>query len=87
MRGILDYEAWMLKHYNMMQQYLTEEHKMLATPKNQHKYSFVQYIPIFCRSQWSRGVRHELSSPVRTLGSCVRIPLEAQMSVCFCCSI
>jgi hypothetical protein len=34
------------------------------------------------RSQWPRGVRHELSSPRRTLGSSVRIPLEAWMSVC-----
>jgi hypothetical protein len=34
------------------------------------------------RSQWPRGLRHELSSPPQTLGSCVRIPLEAWMSVC-----
>jgi hypothetical protein len=27
-------------------------------------------------------MRHELSSPARTLGSWVRIPLEARMSVC-----
>jgi hypothetical protein len=35
-----------------------------------------------CRSQWPRGVRHEPSSPARTLGSWVRIPLPACMSVC-----
>jgi hypothetical protein len=29
-----------------------------------------------------RGLRHDLSSPARTLGSCVRIPLEACVSVC-----
>jgi hypothetical protein len=29
-----------------------------------------------------RGLRHELSSLARTLGSWVRIPLEAWMSVC-----
>jgi hypothetical protein len=34
-----------------------------------------------CRSQWPRGVRHELSSPAQTLASWVRIPLEAWMSV------
>jgi hypothetical protein len=33
------------------------------------------------RSQWPRGLRHELSSPARTLGSWIRIPLE-WMSVC-----
>jgi hypothetical protein len=34
-----------------------------------------------CRSQWPRGIRHQLSSLARTLGSWVRIPLEAWMSV------
>jgi hypothetical protein len=34
------------------------------------------------RSQWPRGLRHELCSPAETLGSCVRIPLEAWISVC-----
>jgi hypothetical protein len=34
------------------------------------------------RLQWACGLRHELSSPDRTLGSCVRISLEAWMSVC-----
>jgi hypothetical protein len=44
------------------------------------------------RSQWPHGLRHELSSLVRTLGSWVRIPLKAWMSVlcafilCLCCS-
>jgi hypothetical protein len=32
--------------------------------------------------QWSRDLRHELSSLARTLGSWVGIPLEAWMSVC-----
>jgi hypothetical protein len=35
-----------------------------------------------CRSQWPRGLKHEPSWPARTLGSWVRIPLEAWMSVC-----
>jgi hypothetical protein len=42
------------------------------------------FIPVKInrRSQWPRGLRHEPSSPTRTLGSWVRIPLEAWMSVC-----
>jgi hypothetical protein len=35
-----------------------------------------------CRAQWRRGLRHELSSPAQTLGSWVRIPLEAWIYVC-----
>jgi hypothetical protein len=35
----------------------------------------------WCRSQWPRGLRHEISSPARTLGLWVRIPLKAWMSV------
>jgi hypothetical protein len=35
-----------------------------------------------CRSQWPPGLRHKLSSPAQTLGSWVRIPLEAWMYVC-----
>jgi hypothetical protein len=34
------------------------------------------------RSQWPRDLRHEPSSSARTLGSWVRIPLEAWMPVC-----
>jgi hypothetical protein len=34
------------------------------------------------RSQWPRGLRHELSSLAHTLGSWVRIPIEAWMSMC-----
>jgi hypothetical protein len=33
------------------------------------------------RSQWPRGLRHELSSPAGTMGSWVRIPLKTWMSV------
>jgi hypothetical protein len=33
-----------------------------------------------CQSQWPRGLRHELSSPAGTLGSWVRISLEAWIS-------
>jgi hypothetical protein len=34
-----------------------------------------------CRLQWPRGLRHDLSSLVRTLGLWVRIPFKAWMSV------
>jgi hypothetical protein len=33
-------------------------------------------------SQWPHGLRHEISSPTRTLESWFRIPLKAWMSVC-----
>jgi hypothetical protein len=36
-----------------------------------------------CRAQWPRGRRHELSSLTRTLGSWVRVPFKAWMSVLF----
>jgi hypothetical protein len=36
-----------------------------------------------CRSQWPRGLRHEMFSLGRTLEPWVRIPLEAWMYVCF----
>jgi hypothetical protein len=37
---------------------------------------------IMCRPQWPRGLRHEMSSPAWTLGSWLRIPLDAWMFVC-----
>jgi hypothetical protein len=36
-----------------------------------------QHIGKKCRSRWLRSLRHELSSPAQTLGSWVRIALEA----------
>jgi hypothetical protein len=33
-------------------------------------------------SQWPHGLRHELSSLARTLGSWVRIPLKVRMFIC-----
>jgi hypothetical protein len=42
-------------------------------------------IALFCRSQQPRGIRHELSSLVRTLGLWVRIPLKPWVfGVCVC---
>jgi hypothetical protein len=36
----------------------------------------------YCRWQWPRGLRHEPSSSAWTLGSCIRIALQACMLVC-----
>jgi hypothetical protein len=52
----------------------------------------VSMYAVFCRSQWTHGLRHELSFLARTLGSWVRIPLKAWMSVsafnlCFSCPV
>jgi hypothetical protein len=38
-----------------------------------------------CRSQWSRAVRHEMSSLARTLGSSVQIALKARISAFILC--
>jgi hypothetical protein len=40
-----------------------------------------QYVLMISRSQWPRGLRHELSSLARTLGSWARILFKAWMSV------
>jgi hypothetical protein len=56
--------------------------RSLCNCKNATKI-FFENIPLILRpSQWLHGLRHELSSPAQTLGSCVRIPLEAWMFVC-----
>jgi hypothetical protein len=49
-------------------------------------------LSIVCcgRSQWPRGLRHELSLLARELGSWVRTSLRAWMSVCVytvCCPV
>jgi hypothetical protein len=45
---------------------------------------YFSFVPNYflCPSQWPRGLRHEPSSPDQTLGSRVRIPLQAWMSIC-----
>jgi hypothetical protein len=42
-------------------------------------------LPITCRPQWPRSLRLEMPSLARTLGSWVRIPLKAWMSVFILC--
>jgi hypothetical protein len=46
--------------------------------KSHHKTSWKSSLMV----QWPRGLRQELSSLPRTLGSWVRIPLKAWMSMC-----
>jgi hypothetical protein len=53
---------------------------------------FNHFEVVLRRSQWPRGLGHESSSLARTLGSWVRIPLKAWMSVCgfilyLCCPV
>jgi hypothetical protein len=55
--------------------------KILIVVKMDAGISFLYRIMVR-RSQRPCGLRHELSSLAQTLGSCVRIPLEAWMSVC-----
>jgi hypothetical protein len=56
-------------------------------------FKYSESICFSCRSQWPRGLRHELSSLSRTLRSWVRILLKVWISVlcafilCFCCSV
>jgi hypothetical protein len=45
-------------------------------------YEFALFIYIQRRSYWPPGLRHELSSLARTLGSWVRTPLKAWMCLC-----
>jgi hypothetical protein len=51
------------------------------------KRDYFQFIRrLFSLSQWPRGLRHELSSLARTLGSCVLTCLTAFI-LCVCCSV
>jgi hypothetical protein len=56
------------------------ENLFVVLPMSEHCFIFRG------RSQWPRGLRHELSSPAPTLRSWVRIPLEAWMFVCGLCA-
>jgi hypothetical protein len=71
------------EHANPLESVMFTELSLLRTPKqNFQNVSFCDCITIQIRSQWPRGLRHELSSPAQTLGSWVWIPLEAWMCVC-----
>jgi hypothetical protein len=59
--------------------------KVFWKARNTEAYlSRTKYVKVMAprRSQWSRGVMHELSSLARTLASWVWIPFKAWMSVC-----
>jgi hypothetical protein len=63
--------------YNHSASYTKEVRQMFP-----HIPDFMQLTGLFCRSQWPHGLRHKLSSFTRMLGSWLRIPLKAWMSVC-----
>jgi hypothetical protein len=46
-------------------------------PNNKFVIFYTAFKGCIFRSQWPRCLRHELSSPTRTLGSWIRIPLQA----------
>jgi hypothetical protein len=48
-------------------------------------YEFLVTYGLSCRLQWTRGLRHEPSSPARTLGSSVQILLKPLISVRLFC--
>jgi hypothetical protein len=61
----------------------TNIHRMAITEEG-YVWSEKCYLNIINthQSQWHRGLRHEPSSPARTRGPLVRIPVEAWMFVC-----
>jgi hypothetical protein len=55
-----------------------------VSPTSYHSnicFLFINNLIIRCRSKWSRGLRHEMSSPARMQRSWVRIPFKAWMFV------
>jgi hypothetical protein len=70
------YAFAMMSHYICM----TGHPKLPYWTVNKDLHSYV-YIGLADHSD-RRGLRHEPSSPARTLGSSVRIPLEAWLSLC-----
>jgi hypothetical protein len=67
-------------HPNMFQHPARKSKRMALTTEKEWNFRLVYCIG--CRSQCPNGLRHEVSSPAETLGSWVRIPLEALMFVC-----
>jgi hypothetical protein len=61
--------------------YIGEGTELLSLFSQLVQFTNYSRVVVLCRSQWPRGLRHELSSLARMLGSWVRIPLIAWMSV------
>jgi hypothetical protein len=65
--------------------HLTEQVGRVPTPWTSIREAFISnfgmHILLTCRQLCPRGLRHELFSSARTLGSWVQIPLKAWMSV------
>jgi hypothetical protein len=57
-----------------------EDKRMDIHDRPSHNH-FMHSVETTSRSRWPRGLRHELSSLGRTLGSWFRIPLKALMSI------
>jgi hypothetical protein len=72
-------------HVTFMQLKIRHKKFLIAWKKESHikiKIKKINWDGLWKRSQWPHGLRHEPSSPARTLGLWIRIPLEAWMSVC-----
>jgi hypothetical protein len=64
---------------------LTSQWASTACYRDNFTFTYVVLLRIAvvkCRSQWPLGLRQELPSLPRTVGSWVRIPLKAWISVC-----
>jgi hypothetical protein len=72
-----------IPEYSILHSHLCENLKSYITGISYYDGIRNQYrIGLRGRSRWPRGLRHELSSPARTLGSWVRTPLEEWMFAC-----
>jgi hypothetical protein len=74
-------------HYSISRRKTTEISHSVIQRSNKDAYRLIFYLiyGLHRRSQWPRGLRHELSSLGRTLGSWVRIPLKAGMFAFILC--
>jgi hypothetical protein len=64
--------------------------KFMSARESSHTKIRSNILEIKLYVMWARGLRHEISSPVQTLGLRFRIPLEAWMSefiLCLCCPV
>jgi hypothetical protein len=66
-------------HYSMSRRKATEISHSEIQRSNEGTSRLIFYLiyGLHGRSQWPRSLRHEMSSPVQTQGSWVRIPFQA----------